>query len=59
MRFGSFEIFKDNDEQSGEQGPSVGLKFKMMPKMLRYLLKHFYKEIDSLFDSDGNEHLEN
>jgi len=59
MRFGSFEIFKDTYEQSGEQGPSVGLKFKMMPKMLRYLLKNFFKEIDSLFDSDDNEHLEN
>jgi hypothetical protein len=30
----------------------------MMPKMLRYMLKHFYKEIDDLFDSDENEHLE-
>lgn len=27
--------------------------------MLRYLLKNFFKEIDSLFDSDDNEHLEN
>jgi hypothetical protein len=29
-----------------------------MPKMLRYLLKYFFKETDELFDSDNNEHLE-
>ena len=36
IRFGSFEIFKEEDE--GRIGPSAGLKQEMAPKMLDYLL---------------------
>lgn len=46
IRFGSFEIFKEVDEKTGSEGPSVGLKYKMMPKMLDYLLEYFFKEVD-------------
>lgn len=46
MRFGSFEIFKPTDSYTGRAGPSTGLKEKMAPDMLNYLLKNFYEEID-------------
>lgn len=45
FRFGSFEIFKPTDQYSGGTGPSTGLKDKMLPPMLDYLLEYFYKEI--------------
>lgn len=37
IRFGSFEIFKEEDSETGREGPSVGLKNQMMPKLLDYL----------------------
>ena len=43
IRFGSFEIFKPLDQYSGGKGPSLGLKDKMLPKMLDYLGEYFYK----------------
>jgi uncharacterized protein YdiU (UPF0061 family) len=46
MRFGSFEIFKAKDKYTGAQGPSMGLKEQMLPKMLDYLLEYFYKDIN-------------
>lgn len=48
MRFGSFEIFKPTDSYTGRAGPSEGLKDKMAPKMLDYLVKNFYQEIDQI-----------
>lgn len=45
MRFGSFEIFKETDPTTGGAGPSTGLKGKMLPGMLDYLLTYFFKEI--------------
>lgn len=56
IRFGSFEIFKDMDEYTGAQGPSNGLKDKMQPKMLDYLLKYFFKDISAKF-GDSNDNL--
>jgi len=45
MRFGSFEIFKENSYNS-EDGPSAGFEKDMLPKMLEYILKFHYKEVD-------------
>lgn len=47
MRFGSFEIWKEPDPYSSQKGPSCGLKADMQTKMLDYLLKYHYKNIDS------------
>jgi len=49
MRFGSFEIFKDIDKYSGHSGPSVGLEKDMLPKMLEYLIKFHYRELEDCF----------
>ena len=46
FRFGSFEIFKEEDSYSGSKGPSNGLKEKMMPKMLEFVITNFYKELE-------------
>mmetsp|Transcript_32089 Transcript_32089/g.31399 ORF Transcript_32089/g.31399 Transcript_32089/m.31399 type:complete len:152 (+) Transcript_32089:593-1048(+) len=45
MRFGSFEIFKEEDFHTGRKGPSHGLKNEMMPQMLDFVLKHHYPHI--------------
>ena len=52
IRFGSFEIFKETDEFTGAKGPSTGLKDKMLPPMLDYLVQNFFKN-DSIA-STGN-----
>lgn len=48
LRFGSFEIFKDSDRYSGHAGPSAGYEKDILPKMLEYVLKFHYKEVDGL-----------
>ena len=53
MRFGSFEIFKDEDVLSGSAGPSVGLEGEMLDKMLDYVIKYHYKKIE--FEKNENE----
>jgi serine/tyrosine/threonine adenylyltransferase len=45
FRFGSFEIFKEQDRMSGRSGPSEGLKEQMMPQMLEFVIKNHYPEI--------------
>jgi hypothetical protein len=45
FRFGSFEVFKETDKYSGKKGPSNGLKHKMMPQMLEFVIKNYYREI--------------
>ncbi|GFS02277.1 selenoprotein O [Elysia marginata] len=44
LRFGSFEIFKPEDAQTGRKGPSVGRK-DILVKMLDYAVENFYPEI--------------
>ena len=46
MRFGSFEIFKPEDERTGREGPSVGLRDQMTPAMLEYVVNNFYPELN-------------
>ena len=53
MRFGSFEIFKEHDSYSGGVGPSFGLKDKMLPPMMDYLLKYFFQDIGEFFEKDS------
>ena len=43
-RFGSFEIFKREDETTGRQGPSSGLD-EIRTQMLDYIIETFYPEI--------------
>ena len=47
MRFGSFEIFNETSSTTGRKGPSNGLKDDMLPPMLKYLVDHFFKGINS------------
>ncbi|CAH1772892.1 unnamed protein product [Owenia fusiformis] len=44
LRFGSFEIFKPVDSQTGRKGPSVG-RNDILTQMLEYTIKTFYTEI--------------
>ena len=47
-RFGSFEIFKDVDIQTGVAGPSNGLEKEMLPKMLDYLVETHFPDLVAL-----------
>lgn len=51
LRFGSFEIFKPEDSQTGRAGPSVGRK-DILEKMLEYAITTFYPDIGSKFEDD-------
>lgn len=44
IRFGSFEIFKREDEITGRQGPSYGYN-EIRTQMLDYIIETFYPEI--------------
>ncbi|KAK7478685.1 hypothetical protein BaRGS_00030070 [Batillaria attramentaria] len=44
LRFGSFEIFKPTDEESGRTGPSVG-RTDILKQLLDYTVSTFYPEI--------------
>uniref|UniRef100_A0A0B7A2E6 Selenoprotein O n=1 Tax=Arion vulgaris TaxID=1028688 RepID=A0A0B7A2E6_9EUPU len=44
LRFGSFEIFKPTDSETGRAGPSVGRK-DMLNTMLDYTIQNFYPVI--------------
>ncbi|KAM8861849.1 selenoprotein O1 [Synchiropus picturatus] len=44
LRFGSFEIFKQQDELTGRQGPSYG-RDEIRGQMLDYVIDMFYPEI--------------
>ncbi|KAG6616908.1 Selenoprotein O [Phytophthora cinnamomi] len=48
LRFGSFEIFKDQDKLTGLAGPSAHLenKHEMMAKMLDFTIRQYYPEIN-------------
>lgn len=46
LRFGSFEIFKPTDEQTGRAGPSVG-RNDIRVQMLDYVIGTFYPEIQA------------
>lgn len=43
-RFGSFEIFKQPDEQTGRRGPSCGHD-EIRGQMMDYVIEMFYPEI--------------
>ncbi|KAL3674862.1 hypothetical protein V7S43_000788 [Phytophthora oleae] len=47
LRFGSFEIFKDEDEYTGMAGPSAHLdnKEEMMRQMLDFTIRQYFPEI--------------
>jgi len=49
LRFGSFEIFKGPDEQTGRKGPSHG-RDDILDVMLDYAISTFYPEIDQTFE---------
>ncbi|XP_056137532.1 selenoprotein O1 isoform X2 [Lampris incognitus] len=44
LRFGSFEIFKPADENTGRQGPSYG-RDEIRGQMMDYVIEMFYPEI--------------
>jgi uncharacterized protein YdiU (UPF0061 family) len=43
LRFGSFEIFKPEDDLTGWRGPSMG-RIDILETMLEYVCKHFYSD---------------
>eukprot|EP01102_Stenamoeba_stenopodia_P017006 TRINITY_DN6031_c0_g1_i2.p1 TRINITY_DN6031_c0_g1~~TRINITY_DN6031_c0_g1_i2.p1 ORF type:complete len:636 (-),score=139.50 TRINITY_DN6031_c0_g1_i2:338-2245(-) len=45
IRFGSFEICKPIDRETGREGPSHGLEHEILPKMLSYVIQTFYPDI--------------
>ena len=45
LRFGSFEIFKGVDAQTGRVGPSAGLEGEMLPGMVEFVIKTYYPHI--------------
>lgn len=45
VRFGSFEIFKTTDSETGRTGPSVG-RNDILKQMLDYTVQTFYPEVD-------------
>lgn len=51
-RFGSFEIFKAEDEHTGRAGPSVG-RNDIRVQMLDYVVSTFYPEIQAMHASDS------
>lgn len=51
LRFGSFEIFKTQDERSGRFGPSVGRQ-EILKQMLDYSISAYYPEIHQKFEND-------
>lgn len=51
-RFGSFEIFKAEDEHTGRAGPSVG-RNDIRVQMLDYVVSTFYPEIQATHVSDS------
>lgn len=50
-RFGSFEIFKPRDENTGRAGPSVG-RDDIRLQMLDYVISTFYPEIQAAHPGD-------
>ncbi|XP_012788684.2 protein adenylyltransferase SelO, mitochondrial isoform X2 [Sorex araneus] len=54
LRFGSFEIFKPTDEQTGRAGPSVG-RNDIRVQMLDYVIGTFYPEIQAMHAADPVE----
>ncbi|KAK3106186.1 hypothetical protein FSP39_014502 [Pinctada imbricata] len=51
LRFGSFEIFKQTDRETGRKGPSVGRQ-DILVTMLDYTIKNLYPEIWQAHNSD-------
>lgn len=53
LRFGSFEIFLGQDEQTNRKGPSHGLKDSMLPPMVDYLITNFFPQIHESVSNDS------
>ncbi|XP_048731129.2 protein adenylyltransferase SelO, mitochondrial-like [Ostrea edulis] len=51
LRFGSFEIFKPTDSETGRKGPSVG-RNEILTQMLDYTVQTFYPEIWKVHNAD-------
>ncbi|XP_062605650.1 protein adenylyltransferase SelO, mitochondrial-like [Saccostrea cucullata] len=51
LRFGSFEIFKPTDSETGRKGPSVG-RNDILTQMLDYTVQTFYPELWKAHSSD-------
>jgi uncharacterized protein YdiU (UPF0061 family) len=58
IRFGSFEIFKTMDPQTGRRGPSLGRR-DMLETLTQYVIKTIYPQIWESFSGDlENAYLE-
>jgi len=54
LRFGSFEIFKPEDPQTGRSGPSVG-QHDILDTMLEYAVNTFFPDVVQLFAGDDKK----
>jgi uncharacterized protein YdiU (UPF0061 family) len=45
LRFGTFEIFKASDPQTGRAGPSAGLEGEMLPQMVAFTIRSYFPAI--------------
>ena len=52
-RFGSFEIFKKMDMESGRSGPSPG-NDELLKQLLEYVIKVFYPEVNIKISVQNN-----
>nr|XP_039251485.1 protein adenylyltransferase SelO-1, mitochondrial-like [Styela clava] len=57
IRFGSFEIFKPTDEETGRAGPSVG-QTDLLHKMLKYVSSTFFPDIVERFPDEETKLVE-
>eukprot|EP01087_Luapelamoeba_hula_P011200 TRINITY_DN3014_c0_g1_i1.p1 TRINITY_DN3014_c0_g1~~TRINITY_DN3014_c0_g1_i1.p1 ORF type:complete len:763 (+),score=176.43 TRINITY_DN3014_c0_g1_i1:37-2325(+) len=56
IRFGSFEIFKATDKQTGRKGPSAG-NIELLITLLNYTIETFYPEIWNAHSSASDRYL--
>ncbi|XP_063724820.1 protein adenylyltransferase SelO, mitochondrial-like [Symsagittifera roscoffensis] len=53
LRFGSFEIFKSTDSETGRDGPSCEeTHLHILPDLLNYTIENFYQEIWSEYNDN-------
>ena len=53
LRFGSFEICRPTDKNTGRHGPSAGKDKEILPTMLSYAIGSFYPDIASAHGTDS------
>lgn len=58
LRFGSFEIFKATDPQTGRTGPSHGLANELLPTMVNFVVDMYYPHIAAQYPAGSPDALQ-